>query len=406
MKKPMSDIENELEALRAEFSAWLSANMPPKPDFMVPESFMEVGTEQQLEWLRAWQNKVYEAGYLGMSWPTEYGGQGNTDAHQKVIDYELSRQQAPIIFNTVALSWTGPLILEVGSEADKQRYLKRMLTAEDIWCQGFSEPDAGGDLAGIKCSARRDGDDWIINGSKIWTTHGAFADHIILLARTSPPDSNNRYSGMSFFLAPMKIDGVTPQPIEKLTHEHGFTQTFFDDARIPGSSLIGGEGNGWQIAMLTLTYERSVKGGQGGHHALTPMPAEFLVAMAAEVERDGGPALADPQVRTQLVQFLIEERGFQLSISRATVPALVAERPHSLGLSHKWRLSELRRRIGQFGTLLQGPEGALFMGDDEARDDGQWPRSYMNAFSSTIGGGTSQIQHNIVAERVLGLPKD
>lgn len=402
----MSDLQRELEELRLEFSAWLLENKPADPGFIVPESFMEVGSQEQFEWLREWQRKVYAAGYIGMSWPTEFGGSGKTQAHQAVIDAELMRQQAPIIINTIGLNWAGPLIMDVGSDAQKEKYVKRILSCDDVWCQGFSEPDAGGDLAGIKTRARRDGDDWVVNGSKIWTTHGYFADYMILLARTGEPVAGNRFADMSFFLTPMKTEGVMAQPIEKLTHEHGFCQTFFDDARFPLDCLIGGEGNGWKMAMLTLTYERSVTGGQAAPYSMSPLPAELLVGLAEDIERDGMPALADPQIRDQIVQLLMEWRGITLSGVRKNIPALVQERPHSLGLSGKLRTTELRRRIGQFGTTLQGPMGGLAMGDSEAMERGQWPRSYMNAFSATIGGGPSQIQSNIVAERVLGLPKD
>jgi alkylation response protein AidB-like acyl-CoA dehydrogenase len=299
------------------------------------------------------------------------------------------------------------LIMDVGSDEQKKRYIPKILNGEDIWCQGFSEPAAGGDLAGIACKAERDGDEYVINGSKIWTTHGAFAKHMILLARTGESgEGRQRFAGMSFFLAPMTVPGIDPRPIEKLTHEHGFCQTFFDNARIPAETMIGGEGNGWKMAMLTLTYERAVTGGQGAGYSLSPLPATMLIELAKDIERDGAPALKDPAIRDELVQLLIEQRALDLTRGMGVISALVQERPMSLGLSSKLRFTELRRKVGHFGITLQGPNGGLFMGDDEAVSGGYWQRAYMNSFSATIGGGPSQIQSNIIAERVLGLPKD
>jgi alkylation response protein AidB-like acyl-CoA dehydrogenase len=403
----MTNLMSEIQSLEIEFESWLLANMPDKPDFTVPETFMEVGSQQQMDWLIEWQCTLLAAGYIGMSWPLEYGGQGKTHAHQAVIDDVLAKHRAPIVVNTIGLNWAGPLIMDVGSDEQKKRYIPKILNGEDIWCQGFSEPAAGGDLAGIACKAERDGDEYVINGSKIWTTHGAFAKHMILLARTGESgEGRQRFAGMSFFLAPMTVAGIDPRPIEKLTHEHGFCQTFFDNARIPAETMIGGEGNGWKMAMLTLTYERAVTGGQGAGYSLSPLPATMLIELAKDIERDGAPALKDPAIRDELVQLLIEQRALDLTRGMGIISALVQERPMSLGLSSKLRFTELRRKVGHFGITLQGANGGLFMGDDEAISGGYWQRAYMNSFSATIGGGPSQIQSNIIAERVLGLPKD
>ncbi len=396
--------ERKLATFREEVATWLEQNRPPDPDFLLPETFMEVGSDQQFEYLRSWQNKLYEAGYLGMAWPKEYGGGGRPQVFQDIVDQEMARLGVPFVPNTIGLNWAGPLILHMGSEEDKRRYIPGILSADDIWCQGFSEPDHGSDLGNVQTRAVRDGDDYVVSGSKIWTSLGGYAKYMILLARTDS-SSKNKYAGLSYFLAPMDVPGVETRPIKKLTGEHGFVQTFFHDARIPVACRLGEEGQGWQIAMTTLTFERGASGGQAGGLSSMFVSVEDVVELARRARRDGRPAIEDPLVRDQLVRFLIEARGDRLCRSRAKIPALVSERPLSIPLSSKLRATEHRRRLFQFAISLAGANGALWVGDPRALDHGKWQRSYFNAFSATIGGGTSQIQANIVGERVLGLPK-
>ncbi len=397
--------DGALEHFRAEVSAWLTANRPPEPDFLLPESFMEVGTDAQFHFLRDWQRKVYEAGYLGMSWPKEYGGGGRPQMYQDIVNAEMARQKVPFVPNTIGLNWAGPLILAIGTEEDKRRYIPGILSAEDIWCQGFSEPDQGSDLANCQTRAVRDGDEYVITGSKIWTSLGSYAKYMILLARTHP-DAASRYAGLSYFLVPMQVPGIEVKPIRKITGEYGFTQTFFNEARVPASCLMGKEGEGWKIAMTTLTFERGVTGGQAGGLSGMALTVGDVVELARTSLRDGRPAIEDPLVRDQLVKFLIEEQGDRLCVARSRVPALCSERPLAIALSGKLRGTEHRRRLLQFAISLQGANGVRWVGDADVAAGGKWQRSYFNAFSATIGGGTSQIQANIVGERVLGLPKD
>ena len=397
---------SELDDFRAEVCAWLTANRPAVPDFPLPQTFMEVSTDAQFHYLRDWQQQVYEAGYLGMSWPVEYGGGGRPQVYQDIATAEMARLGVPFMPNTIGLNWAGPLILAHGTEEDKQRYIRGILSAEDIWCQGFSEPDQGSDLGNVQTRAVRDGDEYVINGSKIWTSLGSYARYMILLARTSNEPGASKYAGLSYFLAPMTVAGVRTVPIRKLTGEYGFTQTFFDDARIPAACLMGREGQGWQLAMSTLTFERGVTGGQAGGLSSISYGVADVIELARQSRRDGQPALADPLLRDQLVALLIEEQGDRLCVARARHPALVSERPASLPLSGKLRSTEHKRRLAQLAIALQGANGARFFGDAHAPAGGLWQRAYMNAFSATIGGGTSQVQANIVGERVLGLPKD
>ena len=228
---------------------------------------------------------------------------------------------------------------------------------------------------------------------------------MILLARTEPK-TERRYDGLSFFLAPMKVKGISTKPIQKLTGEYGFTETFFEDARIPASSLMGEEGWGWRIAMRTLQYERGAEAGAAGGPAMTPIYMSDLIAMARKITRENEPLISDPVTRDELVKFMIEEKAILLGEKRADVPQLCSDYPRSLSLSHKLRTSEHFRKMRQYAITLQGAKGALYVGDDEAIQGGFWQRAYLNNFGITIGGGTSQIQTNIVAEHVLGLPKD
>ncbi|HBQ40368.1 MAG TPA: acyl-CoA dehydrogenase [Halieaceae bacterium] len=382
----------------------MQANKPADPGFLLPQSFMEVGSEQQLDFLREWQHKVWSAGYLGMAWPREYGGQGVDPVFQSIADQEMRRHAVPICFNVIGLGWAGPLINDMGTEAEKARYLKGILTGEDIWCQGFSEPDHGSDLGNAQLRARRDGDEYVLNGTKIWTTMGNFAKYMILLARTNP-EAERKYDGLSFFLAPMQVAGVDPRPIRKLTGEYGFTETFFTDARIPASCLMGEEGQGWKIAMKTLQYERGAEAGAAGGLAFVRIAIDDMIAGLADVERDGAPALQDPAIRDQLVQMIMEEKAVVLGDRRAAIGALTTDYPFSLPLSNKLRFTESTRRMRQLAINLQGADGGLYVGDEGAREGGFWQRAYLNSFSATIGGGTSQVQANIIAEHILGLPK-
>ncbi len=388
-----------VEQFAKDADQWFAEHTPRDVGFMMPLTFMEVGTEQQFEFLRDWQRQVYEAGFLGAAWPSEYGGGGLTDAHQAAATKVMRKYEVPIMMNTIGLSWAGPLILDIGSEAHKQKYIKGILSAEDIWCQGFSEPENGSDLGNAQLRAVRDGDDYVLNGSKIWTTHGNFGKYMILLARTNP-DAPNKYAGLSFILTPMDVAGVETRKIKKLTGEHGFTQTFFEDARIPADGLMGREGQGWKIAMQTLEYERGARGGQAGGYSITePDPLEIL-NLARDTRQ-----LNDPVVQDDLLDYIIDAQAVNLNQQRAKIGPLMRDNPAGLPLMDKLVKTEFAREINQYALTLQGTRGAYYVDEPNAFDKGLWHRSYLNAFSATIGGGTSQIQRNIIAEHVLGLPK-
>ena len=394
----------QCEQFRQEVAGWLAANKPADPGFLLPQSFMEVGSEQQLDFLREWQYKLWSAGFLGMAWPTQYGGQGAEPIFQSIADKEMARAGVPIAFNVIGLGWAGPLINDLGTEEEKARYLKGILTGDDIWCQGFSEPDHGSDLGSAQCRAVRDGDDYVINGSKIWTTMGNFAKYMILLARTNPA-AERKYDGLSFFLAPMTVAGIDPRPIRKLTGEYGFTQTYFNDARIPASCLMGSEGQGWQLAMKTLQYERGAEAGAAGGLSFVRIALEDMIESLTDMTRDDQPLLQDPVVRDELMQLIISDHSISIGEKRATIQALTNDFPWSLPLSTKYRWTEFARHMRQTAVRLQGADGTLYVKDADAVQAGFWQRAYLQSFSAAIGGGTSQVQANIIAEHVLGLPK-
>ena len=401
MSKPSPQ---ELADFETQCEAWFAENTVRDPGFMLPLTFMEVSTDQQFDFLRDWQRKVYEAGYFGMSWPTEYGGGGMHPEYQRIATRIMKSHDAPIMLNAIANGWTGPLLLDIGREEDKNRYIKPMLSAEEIWCQGFSEPEHGSDLGSAQTKAVRDGDEYVINGSKIWTSLGDRADYMILLARTSN-DGPSKYAGLSFFLAPMKIPGVETRRLKKLTGEYGFTQCFFTDARIPASGLVGEEGQGWMVAMKTLEYERGAKVNPVGGYFVKEMDVMGIVDLARTSKRGGKPVLDDPVIRDKLVNYMIEIQALNLNNQRRRMAPLTSDRPMGLALMNKLARTELVRELTEFSLQFQGTRAGYYVGDENAVDDGYWHRAYLNSFSATIGGGTSQIQKNIIGEHVLGLPK-
>ncbi len=394
----------ELDEFAAGADVWFRGNTPKPPGFLLPLTFMEVGTDQQFEFLREWQRKVYEAGYLGAAWPREYGGGGLPEEFQRAATEAMRKYDGPILLNAIGLNWTGPLIINIGTPAQKQKYLQGILNAEDIWCQGFSEPEHGSDLGNAQLRAVRDGKAYILNGSKTWTTLGKYAKYMILLARTDL-DAPNKYAGLSFILTPMNVTGVETHNIRKLTGEYGFTQTFFTDARVPVDGLVGEEGQGWKVAMQTLEYERRARPGQAGGYVMKEIDAFEVLKLARKAERDGKLVLDDPVIRDRLVDYMMEAQSLKLNGLRGRIPALNLDHPKGLALMTKLQFSEFAREVSQFALSLQGSRSAYYVGDPNAIDNGFWTRAYLNAFSATIGGGTSEIQHNIIGEHVLGLPK-
>jgi len=393
----------DLSEYRQEVRAWMENNQPPAPAFALPQGMLFVDSDEQFAYLRDWQARVYDAGFVGVEWPAAYGGGGRAPGHQRIVSQEMTRAGVPFLINLVGLAWAGPVILAYGTEAQKKRYIAKILRADEIWCQGFSEPSAGSDLASLQTRAVRDGDQWIVNGHKVWTSLGRFADQMILLARTDPEAS--KHAGISYFLSPMKTEGVEVAPLTKITGEGGFNQIFFGDARFPGDCLLGQEGQGWEIALATLSFERGASEGAAGGEMGATFDLADAIDLARLSHRDGGSCIEDPEVRDRLVGFAIDAMAIRFSGQRARIPGLVADRPMALPLMSKVAGTEYVQALADFGCELQGYGGTLNKGDAGAIADGEWQRAYLNSYAGTIAGGTSEIVRNILGEKVLGLPK-
>lgn len=396
--------ERELEDFRREVRSWIEANKPGDPGFLLPQSFLEVESREQFEYLRDWQRRVYEAGYLGFDVPEAYGGLGIDPERQAIVTQELGRARAPFLVNVIGLQWAGPTILAHGTEEQKKRYLQPILSGEEIWCQGFSEPGAGSDLASLQARAERTDDGWAVTGHKVWTTLAHFAKWMILLARTDP--DAHKYQGISYFLFPMESPGVTVQPLIKMTREGGFNQVLFDRAPMPESALLGREGEGWKIAMTTLTFERGAA--QSSNRERADQDAEKfqqVVSLARRSRRDGKASIDDPVIADRLADRWIDLEASRYVGRRAQVPGLQTDHPMALAMMHKLLFSEHDQSLTRLACDILGPEAVLWLGDERAPDGAEWPRGYMNSYGFTIGGGTSEVQRNILGERVLGLPK-
>jgi alkylation response protein AidB-like acyl-CoA dehydrogenase len=390
--------------LRERARAFFHDNRPADPGFKLPQTFLEVESEQQFLWLKRWQRKIYDAGLLGVEWPRAYGGGGMPAGSQRVVAEEMGRAGVPFIINRVGLDWAGPTILAAGTEEQKKRHLAPILSCDEVWCQGFSEPGAGSDLASLRTSAVRHGETYVVNGHKVWTTQALWADWMILLARTDP--AAPKHAGISYFLFPMKSKGVTVRPLVKMTGEGGFNQVLFEDVEIPVSRRLAGEGDGWRLAVMTLTFERGASEGSatGGTLAAGEVVSR-LVSLAKSASRDGRKASEDPWIRDRIAELAIEEEALRASALRAKVPALVEERPLAIPFLGKLVGSEFIQRLAALGQEIEGPLAQYAFGAERALDGGHYQRAYMNSFGFTIGGGTSEIQKNLIGERILGLPK-
>lgn len=396
----MSDDDTpDIASFRAEVRDWIQKNRPAPPPFKLPQSFLEVESDQQFTWLREWQRKVYDAGYLGWDVPAEYGGRGVDLSRHRVMQQEMARGGAPFFVNYIGLNWAGPTILHYGTEEQKKRLLGPLLRGDEIWCQGFSEPAFGSDLAGLQARAVKTEDGWRVTGHKVWTTLAHVSKWMILLARTDP--SAGKYAGLTFFLFPMDVPGVTVQPLVKLTGEGGFNQVIFDDAPMPKESLLGQEGQGWQVAMTTLLFERGA-GDTTARAVGDSLNAGFRRLMELA---ESSPAGKAPEFRIRIAQLWIEAQAIALGSNRAGVSALVEERPLALPLMSKLVGSEWGQRMADLACEMLGPDVGYWLGDAHAGALPEWPRGLLNSFGMTIGGGTSEILRNIVGERVLGLPK-
>jgi alkylation response protein AidB-like acyl-CoA dehydrogenase len=372
----------EEAAFRAELRAWLEANLPEE------RRGGRGGAERYGDSFgREWSKLLYEGGYAGLTWPKEYGGAGAPYSFQAIFYEEIARAGAPGHIGVIGLGMAGPTIMAHGSEEQKQAHLAKILSAEEIWCQGFSEPDAGSDLAAARTRAERRDDVYVVNGQKVWSSFAHIADFCILVTQ-SDPDAP-RYQNLTYLIVDMHAPGVEVRPLRQITGEAEFNEIFFNDVEVPVSNRLGEEGQGWQVAMTTLLHERGTLG-----FALTAaLEASFNKLLEVARERVNG----DERARERIATEWIELQALRYTNYRSLGTLQRTGIPGPEGSAIKLRWSEQNQRLTKLGRELLGPEGIL--------DDGWWHHQQLRSRGNTIEAGTSEVLRNIVAERVLGLPK-
>jgi alkylation response protein AidB-like acyl-CoA dehydrogenase len=384
------------EVFRAELRGWLEEQLPRH--FAPGELDEEQDPDARFEKLLAWHRAMHAGGWVGIHWPPEYGGRGATIMQQVVYAEEMGHAGAPNPINPIAIMMVGPTLMQHGSEEQKRRFIPTMLSAEEIWCQGYSEPGAGSDLAALQTRAVADGDDYVVNGQKVWTSLAHRADWCILLVRTDP--AAPKHLGISYLLVDMHSPGITVRPLVQMTGSAEFNEVFFEDVRVPRANLVGRENDGWQVAMTTLAHERV---GLGNVYAFDRLIRD-LVRLAERRIVNGRPAIEDAYVRQRLAQLAIEAQALRYTQYR-NITRRVRGEPGPEASVAKLFSTELNLRIVNLAAELLGPAG-LVERDTGSRDDtGKWVRRILAARAFTIGGGTSEVQRNIIGERVLKLPR-
>jgi len=381
---------------RDELRAWLASNVPEEWDEVREESL-----EERFDFLKSWQRKLYEAGWAGISWPKEYGGRGASLMEQVIFWQEMAQAGAPPMANVLGLGIIGPTIIAFGTEAQKKRFLKKILSAEEIWCQGFSEPNAGSDLASLQTEARLDGTHYIVNGQKVWTSYGWAADWCELVVRTDP--NVPKHKGLTVLMVEMKTPGVDVRPLRQMTGETEFNEVFFRDVRVPVENVVGKVNDGWDVAIGTLMHERGTFG--AGLQIIYKRNMDRLIELARTLRRNGQPAAQDPLVRQKLAQCYAEIEIMRLNQMRAFSRISATGVPGPEGSIMKIFWSELNQRFQQIAQELLGPFGQLTSADSYAIDNGAWSYGYLRSRGNTIEAGTSEIQRNIIGHFVLGLPR-
>jgi hypothetical protein len=386
----------EDEAFRQHVRAWLAARLPVKRETLADR--------------RAWHKQLLEAGFVGMGWPPELGGRGARPVQQAILAEEMTRAGAPPHASGPGMSLVAPTLFAHGSEAQKRRYLPKILSAEELWCELYSEPNAGSDLASLRTSAVRDGDAFVVNGQKIWTSGGFTADLGILLARTNPHVP--KHQGISYFIVDMHSPGIEVRPLRQITGDAEFCEVFFSDVRIPAENLIGAEGEGWRGAQTTLSYERG-----GNTLSAATGRRQALDRLIRTCQKAG--MLEDPRVRNKLGRMLVDIEVMRAAGFRVLSSAEKGNRPGAESSVQKLASSEMEKRhqdlyqeiLGAFGQLLDGLPDAYAVHQTGSTITGEpipdnWSFPYAWSRALTILAGTSEIQRNILGERVLGLPRE
>ncbi len=368
-------------AFRDELRGWLSANEPGSPP-------SDESDDAQYAWRRDWQRRLYDAGWAAPAWPTEYGGRGASLTESAIYFEELGRARVPMAANTLGLLLGGPTLMVWGTDTQKERYLSPILSGEEIWCQGFSEPDAGSDLAALKTRAVKDGDDWLVTGQKVWTSGAQYSKWCMLVARSDSEAA--KHKGLTYFLMDMEQDAVQVRPLRQITGEAEFNELFIEGARIPDANVIGGVGNGWKVALTTLMNERAGLG-----FALQIRLRQLLDDVIAVAAQNG--MLEDALYADALAELHVRCESIRLLAWKGLTDVERYGQPGPEGSLVKWLWSDTNQRLTQLAVDIVGPD-ALTVGE-------HWSYELLRARGNTIEGGTTEVLKNIVAERVLGLPR-
>jgi alkylation response protein AidB-like acyl-CoA dehydrogenase len=378
----------EQDAFRKEAREWLQANAPKEP-------LASFDTEEGFEQHRAWEKLLHAGGFAMVPWPVEYGGRGANLLEWLIFEEEYYRAGAPGRVNQNGIFLLGPTIMEYGTPEQKARFLPKMASSEEVWAQGWSEPNAGSDMANIQTTAVRDGDHFVINGQKTWASRGAYAHWLFGLFRTDP--ESERHKGLSFILCPLDAPGITVRPIEKLNHKAAFAEVFFDDARVPVEHLLGEEGKGWNVAMATAGFERGL---------MLRSPARFqntaaqLVALYRENASE-----CDPGLKRRVVDCWMRAEAYTLETYRTVSRLLQGGKIGAEASLNKIFWSELDVEMHEVALEILGWRAELLPRAGEARGVGEWLDGYIFALAGPIYAGTNEIQRNVIAERILGLPR-
>jgi alkylation response protein AidB-like acyl-CoA dehydrogenase len=344
---------------------------------------------------------MFDAGWTGISWPKEYGGRGASLMQTVIFNEEMARAEAPPLANVLGLGLIGPTIIAFGNETQKKRYLHKILSAEEIWCQGFSEPNAGSDLAALSTEAKIDGDHFVINGHKCWNSYGWAADWCELVVRTDP--AAEKHKGLTVVLVDMKSAGIEVRGLKQMSGESEFCEIFFRDVRVPVENMVGKLNEGWKVAIGTLMHERGTFG--AAIQVTYQRNLKRLIEIAHEVRRNGHTAAEDPLLRQKLAQCYTEVEVMRCNQMRAFSKINETGVPGPEGSIQKIFWSELNQRMQQIAMEIMGPYAQLAHGSADAFDEGQWAYNYLRSRGNTIEAGTSEIQRNIIGHFVLGLPK-
>jgi alkylation response protein AidB-like acyl-CoA dehydrogenase len=372
-------------AFRSEARGWIEANLPT--ELAGPRS----GEEAYERAWRDWSRKLADAGYAGLTWPKQYGGSGAPYSHQAILGEELARAESPQHMGVIGLGMAGPTIIAHGTEEQKTRYLQKIMNAEEIWCQGFSEPGAGSDLAAARTSARLEDDHFVVDGQKVWSSFAHIADWCILVTRSDP--QSTKHAGLTYLLVDMHAPGVEVRPLRQITGEAEFNEIFFTAVRVPVENVVGEIGQGWAVAMTTLLHERATLG-----FALT---ASLEVNLRKLITLARGRTDDDPILRDRIAREWIELQALRFTNIRALTQLIKTGMPGPEGSVSKLQWSEANQRLTKLALEVLGPEAQLWNGNG----GGYWQYQQLRSRGNTIEAGTSEILRNIIAERVLGLPR-